>query len=120
MGRNQSIVANRPKAIQVKIELIYIENCANYAEFAIHLDELTRSQGIACDVHPTLVTSVDQARQLRFLGSPTLRVNGIDVDPSALERTDYGLQCRLYRTEDGHRGTPPDDWILVAINQHQT
>jgi hypothetical protein len=46
---------------------------------------------------------------------PTVRVEVRDVDPSAITREDYGMKCRLYATEAGLRGTPPDAWILSAL-----
>ena len=41
----------------------------------------------------------------------------VDIEPGAGERTDYGLKCRLYPTEEGLRGAPPDEWVLDAL-QH--
>jgi hypothetical protein len=55
------------------------------------------------------------AHRERFLGSPTLRIDGRDVEPGAEERTDFGLKCRLYRTPEGFAGTPPDAWVLEAL-----
>ncbi len=51
----------------------------------------------------------------RFLGSPTVRVDGHDIEPEAQRRDDYGLKCRLYRTPDGIRTTPPDQWLSSAL-----
>jgi hypothetical protein len=44
-----------------------------------------------------------------------VRVDGKDVDPGASERGDFGLKCRLYRTDEGASGTPPEQWIVEAI-----
>ena len=52
-----------------------------------------------------------------FLGSPTVRVDGRDVEPGAEQRQDFGMKCRLYATPDGLRGTPPDQWALDALSQ---
>ena len=57
------------------------------------------------------------AQHERFLGSPTVRVDGRDVEPGAQERDDFGLKCRLYRTPAGLRGAPPDQWILDALTR---
>ena len=57
------------------------------------------------------------AERERFLGSPTLRVDGVDIDPGVDDRSDYGLKCRLYPTEHGLRGAPPDEWVLHALRQ---
>jgi hypothetical protein len=45
-----------------------------------------------------------QAEEERFLGSPSVRVEGVDIEPGAGERTDFGLKCRLYRTSEGQSG----------------
>lgn len=52
---------------------------------------------------------------MRFLGSPTVRVNGRDVEPGAEERTDYVLACRVYRGEAGFSGQPDERWVREAL-----
>jgi hypothetical protein len=42
------------------------------------------------------------------------------VDPGAAGRDAYGLMCRMYATDDGLRGTPPDQWIMDALRQAGT
>lgn len=59
--------------------------------------------------------SPEAAEAERFLGSPTLRVDGRDVEPGAESRTDFGLKCRLYRTAAGQSHAPPDDWIARSL-----
>jgi hypothetical protein len=44
-----------------------------------------------------------------------LRSDGEDVEPGADQRTDFGLQCRLFATPDGLRGMPADEWVLAAL-----
>jgi Alkylmercury lyase len=61
------------------------------------------------------VESDAEAQRLRFLGSPSVRVDGHDVEPGADARDDFGLKCRLYRTVDGLCGVPPDVWVLAAL-----
>ena len=71
--------------------------------------------GVEDPVELVQVESLEDAERQRFLGSPTLRIDGVDVDPAANQRTDYGLKCRLYRSEIGQQPLPPDGWILAAI-----
>jgi hypothetical protein len=73
--------------------------------------------GVDARVELKHVGSVEAAVRERFLGSPTLRVNGRDVDPTAGERTDFGLKCRLYPSADGLRGTVPDEFIVAALTR---
>lgn len=80
-----------------------------------HLQSLLRSNGVEGSVRLVEVQSDEDAQRLRFLGSPSLRVDGRDVEPGAGQRTDYGLQCRVYRAPAGLTGTPPDEWVRAAL-----
>ena len=62
------------------------------------------------------VETHEESERERFLGSPTVRVDGRDVDPGAGERSDYGLKCRLYRSEEHSLSpVPPGEWIRSAL-----
>ncbi len=61
------------------------------------------------------VESDDEARAAGFLGSPSLRIDGRDVEAGAAKRNDFGLKCRLYQTSDGLSGTPPDELVIAAL-----
>ena len=101
----------------VKIELLYFEGCPSHEAFVPRLQQLLARADVDAPVRQRRVESDAAARSERFLGSPTLRVDGVDVDPSAADRTDYALKCRLYPTADGLRGAPPDEWVLIALGQ---
>jgi hypothetical protein len=101
-----------------RIEILYFDGCPNHEAFLPHLHDLLTRHGLAADIVTTRVDSDQDAQRLAFLGSPTVRINGGDVDPDAEPRTGYGMQCRLYRTPDGLTGTPPDAWILSALRPH--
>jgi hypothetical protein len=62
------------------------------------------------------VHSPEAAIAERFLGSPTVQVDGVDVELEAGARDDFGLKCRLYSTAEGLRGTPPEEWVIRALN----
>jgi hypothetical protein len=100
---------------RVTIELLYFDGCPNHDELVPHLRELLAKAGIDAAIELRHVETVEDAERERFLGSPTVRVDGRDVDPGAEGRDDYGMKCRLYATADGLRGTPPDAWILSAV-----
>lgn len=99
------------------IELWYIDDCPSHERFLPHLRALLDAAGVDEAIHERRVVSDDDARAQRFLGSPTLRVDGVDVDPAANQRADYAMQCRLYPSGGGLRGTPPDEWILAALRR---
>jgi hypothetical protein len=61
------------------------------------------------------VADTDSAADLRFLGSPTIRVDGSDVEPAADERREFVLSCRVYPTERSLAGQLDEAWIREAL-----
>jgi hypothetical protein len=57
------------------------------------------------------------ATRRRFLGSPTVRVDGQDVEPGAEERSEFVLACRVYSTEQGLAGRPDARWIRDMLER---
>ena len=97
------------------VELLWFSDCHNYVAAR---DQLQR---VIADVAPgTAIREVDAtdpvvAERLRFPGSPTIRVDGRDVDPGYIDPGDYAPRCRLYRTSEGLRGLPERSWIEQAL-----
>jgi len=101
----------------VRIEVLYFEGCPGHTALIASLPELMIQACVDESIRLTAVESVADAHRERFLGSPTLRIDGQDVDPDASRRNDYGLKCRLYRTAAGLRGTVPDELVLAALTR---
>jgi hypothetical protein len=99
----------------MKVELLYFDGCPSYERLLPRLSELVADADPEAKVELRRVESIDAAERERFLGSPTVRVEGLDVDPGAEQREDFGLKCRLYRTEEGTSGLPPERWIRDAL-----
>jgi len=101
----------------MKIEVLYFDGCPSYAALLPRLRELLGAEGVADDPQLRRLESTDDAERERFLGSPTVRIDGEDVEPGADARTDFGLKCRLYRTESGASPVPPDQMIRDAVRR---
>jgi hypothetical protein len=101
----------------MKIEVLYFDGCPNHEALLPRLRELVGEAGVSSAIELVNVPDADAAERQRFLGSPTLRVDGSDVEPGADLRTDFGLKCRLYRSEAGFAGTPADQWVLDALRR---
>ena len=99
----------------MKIELLYFDDCPSHQSLLPRLRELVADAGITDEVRLRRVESEAAAVAERFLGSPTVRVDGVDVEPNADTRDDFGLKCRLYRTPEGLQGTPRPEWIASAL-----
>ncbi len=100
----------------MKVELLYFEGCPSHDALLPRLRVLLEEAGHEGGVELRRVESPEAATAECFLGSPTLRVNGRDVEPGAAQRTDFGLKCRLYRTDAGLLGQPPAEWVASALN----
>jgi hypothetical protein len=99
----------------VKVELLYFDDCPNYEALLSSLSEMLAAAGVSDQVDLLRIATVEEAERERFLGSPTVRIDGRDVDPDAHSRRDFGLKCRLYRSRAGTSRTPPRAWIVAAI-----
>jgi hypothetical protein len=60
------------------------------------------------------VISAEMAQSLKFPGSPTIRINGHDIEPREGVTASFGLMCRLYA--DGN-GTPSHKRLRDAIRR---
>ena len=101
----------------MKIELLYFDGCPSHERLYPRLERLLRETGVSDPIEVRRVESVEAAEAERFLGSPSLRIDGEDVEPGADERNDFGLKCRLYRSAEGANGLPPDAWISAALER---
>ncbi|MGD9735979.1 MAG: hypothetical protein AB7V58_10290 [Solirubrobacterales bacterium] len=99
----------------MKIEVLYFDGCPNCGTVLDELREQLAKEPVVPDIELLRVESQEHAEQERFLGSPTVRVDGEDVEPGAHERCDFGLKCRLYPSDDGLVGAPPTAWIAAAL-----
>jgi hypothetical protein len=83
----------------MRVSFLYYEECPSHDLALERLREVMAEEGISREVEVFKVETEDQARELRFVGSPTIRVDGQDIDPPIDSR--YILTCRAYRLEDG-------------------
>ena len=102
------------------VEVLYFDGCPNQDALLPHLEQLLRAAELPVAIVLRNVPDDDEAQRERFLGSPTVRVDGRDVEPGAEQRDDFGLKCRLYRVPSGLRGTPLDEWVLDALARQRT
>jgi len=101
----------------MRIEVLYFDGCPSHEAMLPRLRELLDQAEVEEEIALRRVESTEAAERERFLGSPTLRIDGRDVEPGAAERDDYGLKCRLYPGEQRMSGIPPDDWMLAAVRR---
>ncbi len=98
----------------MEIELLYFDHCATWQTTLADLRQALSEVGAGEQVRLVKVESQQEAERLRFLGSPTVRVNGNDVEPG-IPSDGFGMECRLYWVDGRPTGSPPLQWIEDAI-----
>lgn len=94
----------------MQIDVLYFEECPNHRATMERINAILREERCSAELREVLVPDVETAHRVNFLGSPTVRVNGIDIEPTAQNRKDFGLMCRRYTG-----GVPSHELIRSAI-----
>jgi hypothetical protein len=97
------------------IEVLYVQDCPNYPGVLALVERVRADLGLDAELHTTLIVDQAAAEQARFAGSPTVRVDGRDVEPGSEPDTEYTLACRLYRLEHRFAGQPEERWVREAL-----
>jgi hypothetical protein len=99
------------------IEVLYVQDCPHYPATLALVERMRAELGIDAELRPSLIVDQPAAEQARFAGSPTVRVDGRDVEPGSEPVTEYIVGCRLYRLEHRFAGQPEERWIRQALLQ---
>jgi hypothetical protein len=105
---------------KMDVEVLVFEGCPNVEVTLARVRAAVATANVPADVRLLRVRDAGEAKRLRFLGSPTVRIEGVDIEPSAADRKDFGLQCRLYFAGGRPEGAPPTDSIISALRGEAT
>ena len=95
------------------IELLYWDGCPSHPEARELLEEVLAARGIDAEIRMTHVGTDAEAERLRFPGSPTIRVDGRDVEVGGAAAPPT-LTCRIYYLADGRPSPIPSREELEA------
>ena len=101
----------------MKVQFLWFSDCPNHEAARSMLLAVLKKSGIDTEFADIDATDPDVAAELRFPGSPTIRVEGVDIEPGFADPGDYTPRCRLYATEQGLRGVPKREWIDAALKR---
>ena len=88
------------------VEFLYWEGCPSHPEARELLEEVLEARGVDATVDIREVRTQEEARALGFPGSPTIRVDGRDVDPAGADDPP-SLSCRIYHLPNGRVSPVP-------------
>jgi hypothetical protein len=88
------------------VTFLYYEDCPSHEIALERLKQAVAAEAVQAAIEVVKVETDAQAEQLQFVGSPTIRINGRDIDAY------YGLTCRAYRLEDGRISPLPSPGMI--------
>ena len=98
----------------MKVEILYVAECPSHPAAVTLVKEVLAAEGVATEIQEVLVRDEGMADELRFSGSPTIRINGRDVAGEPQKAQSFGLSCRLYPGSK-QVGLPPVEVIHRAV-----
>lgn len=98
----------------MKVEVFYFSGCPNHQPTVDRVRRVLEDEQIPAQVVEVEVGDETTARAVRFLGSPTVRINGVDVEPGVQE-VNGGLCCRTYLENGKRSGMPSENLIRRAL-----
>lgn len=110
---------------QPKIELLWWKGCPSWPDALEDLRVAVEDSGLDPDaIEVREVSTEATAEQERFVGSPTIRIDGEDVQPPGPDEP-FGFTCRIYRLRDGRVSPTPDpadlrDALARVVAKHRT
>ena len=99
---------------KAKVEFLYFGSCPGHKQALINLKAALQESKIDADLVLINVTSEAQAARVGFQGSPSIRVNGRDLD-GRNEGHAYG--CRIYQIDGKITPTPTKEFIQEKLRE---
>jgi hypothetical protein len=99
----------------VKVEILYFSGCPNHVPAIERVREVLRQEETTADLFEIEVKDVATAEIVGFLGSPSVRVDGQDIEPAVRGSNGFGMMCRTYIDRGQRSGVPPQEWIRAAL-----
>jgi hypothetical protein len=101
----------------VDIQFLYWDECPSHERALEILQDVLETEDVPATVSILQIETDEDAETMRFPGSPTIRVNGADIQPTDEEDV-VGLTCRAYQTPTGKISPlPPRDLIVEALHE---
>ena len=98
----------------MNVEILYVADCPSHPAAVKLVRDVLAAEGVVAEIREVLVRDQGMASELRFCGSPTIRINGRDVAGESPKAQNFALSCRLY-SGSKQVGLPPVEMIHRAV-----
>lgn len=100
----------------MNVEVYWSPSCPHRAAVEEIVKKALSEAGVDVPVTYIEVTGPEDAKTKRCLGSPTIRVDGLDVEYGNREPDETTPGCRYYNTPEGWVPLPPKGMIVRALS----
>ena len=100
----------------IKIEFLYFEDCPNFQPALKQLERILKEEGVGSSVEMINVTSEEMAKKFGFLGSPSIRISGKDIEGGGLG--ELGMKCRIYKEQGKTSNIQSDNLIRTCLRKN--
>lgn len=101
------------KVHKMKIQFYYFDGCPSHKPAYKNLEEVLLEKGISSEIESIRVNSTEDAERLKFKGSPSIRIDGKDIEG---KEEGYSYSCRVFEIEGGLTGVPTKEFLSEKIN----
>ncbi|MDF1501112.1 MAG: hypothetical protein P1P76_11650 [Anaerolineales bacterium] len=98
-----------------QFDILYFDDCPSWQTAAGLLEEVIEMLDLAAGIDLLRVETDEEAQEQRFVGSPSIRLDGKDLFP--VDHENYALGCRVYQTPEGMRGWPTEEMLIASLHE---
>ena len=99
----------------VRMEILARKDCPSRGMAIVVVEKVVAETGVPALIEVVDMTSEAHAQEYLLPGSPTVRVDGRDVDRHQDGRIEFTIDDRVYRTDRGLAGWPDERWVRDAL-----
>lgn len=96
---------------EMTIDLLYFDGCPSYRQAWNDILDVLVEEKVDASVRLMAVEDSGRAQELQFAGSPTIRINGQDLEDY---QGDGVMACRVYKENNG-KGWPSKDLLRDRV-----
>ncbi len=101
----------------MEITLQLAERCGHHDQARALLKDALAEVGLSdVEVKESVIRTEEDALETKCLGSPTIRVNGFDVEYQEREPDETSAGCRYYNSPAGWKPIPEKGMLVRALN----
>jgi glutaredoxin len=106
------------KRVDLKVDILYIDGCPSKNRVEKLVQQILDELGVSgAQVSTTMVSTYAQAESIKFVGSPTIRINDVDIEPDTDRLTEFGLNPRTYKVKGMEQDMPDLRLLKDAVRK---